>query len=173
MFLFVREAHHSLELWTSLSLDKTLSFGNLSLPVIFPGYKAYWLYTFVCTASQESSAATALWSIFEGCQQKGWVWSGLTLVLHLCHPTARKENNDTTSNEIAPDLQLWSNCKPVLLLAAKFQVSFTNTWESIREIFACFMSSHIRQESFIYEKVNEVSDNLLWQTLKLYVVSQC
>lgn len=141
VFIHKRGAHHSLEPWTRLSLDKTLLFENLRL-VIFPAYKDCWLYTFlVCTESQENSAATALWSIFEGYYRKrdGSV-SGLTLILHLCHPFFGKENSDTRGNEIAPDLQLWSNCKPVLLLAAKFQASFPNTWESISEILACFMS---------------------------------
>lgn len=64
IFIHKRGAHHSLELWTRLSLDKILSFENLSL-VIFPAYKACWPYTFVCTTSQESSAATPLRSISE------------------------------------------------------------------------------------------------------------
>lgn len=66
VFIQKRGAHHCLELWTSLILDKTLSFDNLSLLVIFPAHKACLFYTFVCSASQESSAATALQAIFEG-----------------------------------------------------------------------------------------------------------
>lgn len=74
VFIHKRRAHHSLELWTSLSLDRTLSFENVSLLVISSAHKTCLLYTFVCSASQETSAATALWSIFEGYWKKFCVW---------------------------------------------------------------------------------------------------
>lgn len=138
VFIHKRGAHHSLELWISLSLDRTLSFENLSLLVIFSAHKACFLYTFVCMHHRRVQLQLHC-DYCRVTRKRSGSASGLTLILHLCHPTARNENNDTRCNNTA-DLQIWSYCKLVLLLVEKFQESFTNTWESISEILACFMS---------------------------------
>lgn len=90
VFIQRRGAYHCLELWTSLSLDKTLSFDNLSLLVIFPAHKACLFYTF-CTFilflhHRRVQLQLHCQLFLRATRKRGGSVSGFTLILHLWSP---------------------------------------------------------------------------------------